>query len=80
VLARGSWPGSQLDVTLPAVPVRAGRAVPRWPEFAASVGQGLRYLLSVRILLVLTAVQIVVNLCLSVEKPIILRCPGTRSA
>jgi len=51
--------------------VRAGGAVARWPEFAASVGQGLRHLLSVRILLVLTAVQMVVNLCLSVEKLII---------
>ena len=50
---------------------RAGPAVPRWPEFAASVREGLRYLLSVRILIVLTAVQMVVNLCLSVEKLII---------
>lgn len=42
-----------------------------WPEFAASVREGLRYLLTVRVLLILTAVQMVVNLCLSVEKLII---------
>ena len=52
-------------------PGRADTAVPRWSQFAASVREGLRYLLSVRILLVLTAVQMVVNLCLSVEKLII---------
>lgn len=42
-----------------------------WPEFAASLRDGLRYLLTARTLLVLTAVQMVVNLCLSVEKLII---------
>ena len=46
----------------------AGRA---WPEFAASLREGLRYLLTARTLLILTAVQMVVNLCLSVEKLII---------
>jgi hypothetical protein len=46
----------------------AGRPV---PEFAASLREGLRYLLTARTLLVLTAVQVVVNLCLSVEKLII---------
>jgi hypothetical protein len=46
----------------------AGRPV---PEFAASLREGLRYLLTARTLLILTAVQIVVNLCLSVEKLII---------
>jgi hypothetical protein len=50
---------------------RAGPAVPGWAEFAASVREGLCYLLSVRVLLLLTAVQVVVNLCLSVEKLII---------
>jgi hypothetical protein len=52
-------------------PQRAGPAVPRWREFAASVREGLDYLLSVRVLLILTAVQVAVNLCLSVEKLII---------
>ncbi len=46
----------------------AGRA---GPKFVASLREGLRYLLSARTLLILTAVQIVVNLCLSVEKLII---------
>ena len=41
------------------------------PEFVASLREGLRYLLSTRTLLLLTAVQVVVNLCLSVEKLII---------
>jgi hypothetical protein len=53
---------------------RSGRAGPvgrAWPEFAASLREGLRYLLTARTLLVLTAVQVVVNLCLSVEKLII---------
>jgi hypothetical protein len=55
-------------------PARSRRARPGgrpWPEFAASLREGLRYLLTVRTLLVLTAVQVVVNLCLSVEKLII---------
>jgi hypothetical protein len=54
--------------------VRSGRARPAgrlWPEFAASLREGLCYLLTSRTLLVLTAVQMVVNLCLSVEKLII---------
>ena len=42
-----------------------------WPEFAASLREGLRYVLTARTLLVLTVVQMVVNLCLSVEKLII---------
>jgi Major Facilitator Superfamily len=46
-------------------------AIRRWPEFAAGVREGMRYLVSARTLLVLTAVQMVVNLCLSVEKLII---------
>ncbi|MGH3125842.1 MAG: MFS transporter, partial [Streptosporangiaceae bacterium] len=53
---------------------RSRRARPAgrpWPEFAASLREGLRYLLTARTLLVLTAVQMVVNLCLSVEKLII---------
>jgi MFS family permease len=37
----------------------------------AELREGLRYLLSVRILVIMTAVQIVVNLCLAVEKLII---------
>jgi predicted MFS family arabinose efflux permease len=54
--------------------VRSGRPSPAHrlgPEFAASLREGLRYLLTARTLLVLTAVQMVVNLCLSVEKLII---------
>src|SRR5580704_882535 len=54
--------------------LRSGRAGPvgrAWPEFAASLREGLRYLLTARTLLILTAVQVVVNLCLSVEKLII---------
>jgi len=35
------------------------------------VGKGLRFLLSLRVLLVLTAAQMAANLCLSVEKLII---------
>ena len=50
---------------------QARPAGPRWPEFAASLREGLRYLLTTRTLLILTAVQMVVNLCLSVEKLII---------
>jgi predicted MFS family arabinose efflux permease len=50
---------------------RAGPAGRPGPEFAASLREGLRYLLTTRTLLVLTAVQMVVNLCLSVEKLII---------
>jgi MFS family permease len=50
---------------------RAGSAGRPWPEFGASLRDGLRYLLTARTLLVLTAVQMVANLCLSVEKLII---------
>jgi hypothetical protein len=49
-------------------PGPAGRP---WPSFVASLREGLRYLLTARTLLLLTAVQMVVNLCLSVEKLII---------
>ena len=62
VIRRGSLPGRTR---------RARPAVRRWPAFAAEVREGVRYLLSARTLLVLTAVQMVVNLCLSVEKLII---------
>jgi hypothetical protein len=54
--------------------LRSGGAGPvgrAWPEFVASLREGLRYLLTARTLLILTAVQMVVNLCLSVEKLII---------
>jgi MFS family permease len=50
---------------------RPGSAGRPWPEFVASLREGLRYLLTARTLLILTAVQMVVNLCLSVEKLII---------
>jgi hypothetical protein len=56
---------------LPGRTRRARPAVRPWPAFAAEVREGVRYLLSARTLLVLTAVQMVVNLCLSVEKLII---------
>jgi predicted MFS family arabinose efflux permease len=49
----------------------AGPAGRPWPNFVASLREGLRYLLTARTLLLLTAVQMVVNLCLSVEKLII---------
>jgi predicted MFS family arabinose efflux permease len=52
-------------------PRRARPAGRPCAEFAASLREGLRYLLTARTLLVLTAVQMVVNLCLSVEKLII---------
>ena len=57
--------------SLPRRTRRARPAVRPWPAFAAEVREGVRYLLSARTLLVLTAVQMVVNLCLSVEKLII---------
>jgi MFS family permease len=40
----------------------------RWRGLTGDFREGLRYLLSVRVLVTLTAVQIVVNLCLAVEK------------
>lgn len=40
----------------------------RWADLAQDFGQGIRYLLGVRVLVILTAVQMVVNLCLAVEK------------
>lgn len=40
----------------------------RWQGLAGDFREGLRYLLSVRQLVILTAVQIIVNLCLAVEK------------
>lgn len=52
-------------------PGRAGRSGLRWGEFVASFREGLRFLVSVRVLVILTVVQVVVNLCLSVEKLII---------
>jgi hypothetical protein len=65
-------PGSPRPRRPGSVWSRWGRPAGRpWPEFAASLRQGLHYLLTVRTLLVLTAVQMVVNLCLSVEKLII---------
>jgi Major Facilitator Superfamily len=43
----------------------------RLGQLAGDVRDGLRYLVSVRVLVVITAMQVVVNLCLSVEKLII---------
>jgi predicted MFS family arabinose efflux permease len=42
-----------------------------WRAMGAELRAGLRYLTSVRVLVTLTAVQIVVNLCLAVEKLIV---------
>ncbi|WP_165978180.1 MFS transporter [Actinomadura darangshiensis] len=48
------------------------RAVPglpsRWRQLTADFLEGLRYLFSVRTLVILTAVQMMVNLCLAAEK------------
>jgi len=50
----------------------APRAGPgRLGQLAGDVRDGLRYLASVRLLVIMTAMQVVVNLCLSVEKLII---------
>jgi hypothetical protein len=50
---------------------RPARGRRRWREAGGEVRAALRYLLSVRLLVVITAVQVVVNLCLGVEKLII---------
>ncbi|MEU6035411.1 MFS transporter [Actinomadura sp. NPDC047616] len=47
---------------------RRPAAWPRWRDMTRDVREGLRYLLSVRTLVILTVVQMVVNLCLAVEK------------
>jgi predicted MFS family arabinose efflux permease len=47
---------------------RARRARRSWRGMGAELLEGLRYVMSVRVLVILTAVQIVVNLCLAVEK------------
>jgi hypothetical protein len=65
-------PGSPRSRRPGSLQYRRARPAGRpWPEFAASLREGLRYLLTARTLLILTAVQTVVNLCLSVEKLII---------
>ena len=63
--------GTRLTASGGVVPPRAARVARPWPEFATSLREGLRYLLTTRTLLILTGVQMVVNLCLSVEKLII---------
>jgi hypothetical protein len=50
---------------------RARRAGRSWRGMGAELREGLRYVMSVRVLVILTAVQMVVNLCLSVEKLIV---------
>jgi predicted MFS family arabinose efflux permease len=50
---------------------QAGRESRGWRAMGTELRAGLRYLASVRVLVILTAVQIVVNLCLAVEKLII---------
>jgi hypothetical protein len=63
LLAVGRWrPGR------PGPPVRGGRA---WGGMGADLRAGLRYVASVRVLVILTVVQMVVNLCLAAEKLIV---------
>lgn len=50
---------------------RARRAGRSWRGMGAELREGLRYMMSVRVLVILTAVQMVVNLCLAVEKLIV---------
>jgi len=57
---------------------RPGRAAPAahrtgrgWRSMEADLRAGLRYVASVRVLVILTAVQMVVNLCLAAEKLIV---------
>ena len=56
-------------------PARAARPARRtgrgWRGIGADLRAGLRYVASVRVLVILTAVQMVVNLCLAVEKLIV---------
>lgn len=47
---------------------RAPASPPGWRALAGEVRAGFRYLLSVRLLVVLTAIQMAVNFCLAVEK------------
>jgi MFS family permease len=49
----------------------ASRGRRGWHGMGTDLREGLRYLASVRVLVILTAVQMVVNLCLAVEKLII---------
>ena len=49
----------------------ASRPRRSWRGVGADLLEGLRYMMSVRVLVVLTAVQMVVNLCLAVEKLIV---------
>ena len=52
----------------PGPPVRGGRA---WGGIGADLRAGLRYVASIRVLVILTVVQMVVNLCLAAEKLIV---------
>ena len=49
----------------------ASRARHSWRGVGADLLEGLRYVMSVRVLVILTVVQMVVNLCLAVEKLIV---------
>jgi hypothetical protein len=56
---------------VPHPPRRAGRDGGRgggWGALTADFRAGIRYLLSVRVLVIMTVVQIIVNLCLATEK------------
>jgi len=64
LLAVGRWrPGR------PGPPVRRGGRA--WRGVGADLWAGLRYVASVRVLVILTVVQMVVNLCLAAEKLIV---------
>jgi MFS family permease len=64
LLAVGRWrPGR------PGPPIRRGGRA--WGGMGADLRAGLRYVASVRVLVILTVVQMVVNLCLAAEKLIV---------
>jgi hypothetical protein len=70
LLAVGRWrPGR-------AAAPAARRGGPRWRGVGADLRAGLRYVASVRVLVILTAVQMVVNLCLAAEKLIVFYARG----
>jgi len=55
---------------------RGRRARRSWRGMGAELREGLRYVMSVRVLVILTAIQIVVNLCLAVDKLIVILRQG----
>ena len=65
LLAVGRWRPAR------AAAPAARRSGPGWRGVGADLRAGLRYVASVRVLVILTAVQMVVNLCLAAEKLIV---------